>query len=134
MNDRHLHERPSMGILSRFRLRTKLALLLATSTMGMIAIIGINAASLHHHLREGRIDKLKSVVDATIAVAADLERKVAANQITREQELKALGDVIHAHRRVPVSETRPNRAAAETILRPPLHATERLPSGRCLCR
>ena len=98
MNDRHLHERPSMGILSRFRLRTKLALLLATSTMGMIAIIGINAASLHHHLREGRIDKLKSVVDATIAVAADLERKVAANQITREQEMKALGDVIHALR------------------------------------
>ncbi len=58
-----------MQILSRLRLRTKLALLLALSTTAVVAIVVINATTLHHRMLEDRLDKLRAVVSAATTIA-----------------------------------------------------------------
>ena len=87
-----------MNILSRLRLRTKLALLLGLSVLTLVAVIVVAASLVRQRMVEERIDKDRAIVQATIGIAQALEHRVAARQLTREQALSMLRDDIHAMR------------------------------------
>src|ERR1700684_1126035 len=77
-----------MKILSRLRLRTKLALLLALSTTAVVAIAVMSATTLYDRMLEDRLDKLRAVVNATTTIALGLEAQVTAKAISREQAIE----------------------------------------------
>jgi methyl-accepting chemotaxis protein len=87
-----------LNILARLRVRTKLAVLLGMFIFGMVAMVAINAFSVYQRMLDDRVEKLKATVDVTYSVAAALERQVAAKEMTRDQQLARLRDVIHAMR------------------------------------
>jgi len=87
-----------MNILSRLRLRTKLALLLGLFGLGLIASMALGATTLYRSMLDQRIDKLHTAVDMAQSLAAALEKGVAAKSITREQQLAQLRDALHAMR------------------------------------
>jgi methyl-accepting chemotaxis protein len=87
-----------VNILGRLRVRTKLVVLLGTFIFGFIAMVAIDAFSLHQRMIDGRIDKLKAAVDMTMSFAAALDTQVGAQQITRDQALVRLREMAHAVR------------------------------------
>jgi Single Cache domain 2 len=94
----HDRDASSMNILSRLRLRTKLALLLVLSALALVVSIGAAASLLRHRMVDDRVDKLRAVVQSTIAIAQSLEDRALAHVLTREQALALLRDDIHAMR------------------------------------
>jgi methyl-accepting chemotaxis protein len=87
-----------MQILSRFKLRTKLTLLLGLSALAVVVSIGAAASLMQQRMFDDRVDKLRSVVQSTIGIAQSLENRVAAHTLTHEQALGLLRDDIHAMR------------------------------------
>jgi methyl-accepting chemotaxis protein len=87
-----------MNLLSRLKLGTKLTLLLGLSAIAMVAIGGIGATTLHQRMLDDRLDKLQSVVSSTVAIAAALEARVGAQEITRQQALELFHRDIRAIR------------------------------------
>jgi methyl-accepting chemotaxis protein len=85
-------------LLSRLRLRTKLALLLGLSALAVLACVGASSALMHRHMIEGRIEKLRAVVHSAIGFAQALENRVAAGRLTREQALALFRDDLHTMR------------------------------------
>jgi methyl-accepting chemotaxis protein len=88
----------AMNILSRFKLRTKLSLLLGFSALAIVISIGAAAWLMQQRMLHDRIDKLRAVVQSTISIAQSLESRVAAHQLTREQALGLLREDVHALR------------------------------------
>ena len=84
-----------MNILSRFKLRTKLGLLLALS---VAAMLGIGATTLRQRMLDDRLDKFRSEVSSTVALAAALEVRVGAQEITRQQAQDLFHEEIRAIR------------------------------------
>jgi methyl-accepting chemotaxis protein len=87
-----------MHILSRFKLRAKLTMLLGLSALAVVLSIGAAAWLMHDRMFGDRIDKLRAVVQSTISIAKSLESRVAVHQLTREQALALLRDDVHALR------------------------------------
>ena len=87
-----------MHILSRFKLRAKLTLLLGLSAMAVVLSIGAAAWLMQDRMLSDRIDKLRAVVQSTISIAQSLDARVATHQLTREQALALLRDDVHALR------------------------------------
>jgi methyl-accepting chemotaxis protein len=87
-----------MQLLSRFRLRTKLVLLLGLSALALVISIGMAASLMHQRMIDDRIDKLRAVVQSTIGIARVLETQIEAHQLTREQALEHLRTDIHGMR------------------------------------
>jgi methyl-accepting chemotaxis protein len=87
-----------MRILSHLKIRTKLTLLLGMSALAVITSIGAAASIIHQRMFDDRVDKLRAVVQSTIAIAQSLEHRVTAHDLTREQALVLLRDDIHAIR------------------------------------
>jgi methyl-accepting chemotaxis protein len=87
-----------MHILSRFKLRAKLTMLLGLSALAVVLSIGAAAWLMHDRMFGDRIDKLHAVVQSTISIAKSLESRVAVHQLTREQALALLRDDVHALR------------------------------------
>ncbi|HEY1931109.1 MAG TPA: methyl-accepting chemotaxis protein [Acetobacteraceae bacterium] len=87
-----------MKLLGHLRLRTKLTLLLCLSALGLILSIGAGAFQMHQRMLDDRIDKLRAVVQSTVAYAQSLESRVVAHQLTHDQALALLRDDIHAMR------------------------------------
>jgi methyl-accepting chemotaxis protein len=76
-----------MNILSRLRLATKITILLGLSAVAMIAIAVTGATALHQRMLDDRTDKLRAVVGSSVTVAAGLEARVVAHEITRDQAI-----------------------------------------------
>jgi methyl-accepting chemotaxis protein len=87
-----------MHLLRHLRLRTKLTLLLGLSVLALVVSLGVAASLTRQRMFDDRVDKLRSVVQSTMAIALSLDKRVAANQLTREQALTLLRDDIHAIR------------------------------------
>ncbi len=86
-----------MNVLSHFKLRVKLTLLLGLSALAVVLSIGAAAWLMQDRMFNDRIDKLRAVVQSTISIAQSLENRVVA-KFTREQALAMLRDDIHALR------------------------------------
>jgi methyl-accepting chemotaxis protein len=87
-----------MNLLSRLKLRTKLALLLGLSALALVVSIGAAASLMHQRMIDDRVDKLRTVVQSAISIAQSLENRITAKQLTRQQALALLRDDIHAIR------------------------------------
>ncbi len=87
-----------MHLLGRFTIRTKSALLLAMSSLAVIASMGVAAITLHQRMIDDRTDKLTAVVDSTLGIARGLMGEVSAGRITQEQALAQMRVIIHALR------------------------------------
>jgi methyl-accepting chemotaxis protein len=87
-----------MNILSRLRIRTKLALLLGLSALALVVSIGAAASLIRQRMVDDRVDKLRAVVQSTINIAQSLENRVQGHALTHEQALALLRDDIHALR------------------------------------
>ncbi len=87
-----------MNILSRLRLRTKLALLLGLSALGLVASIAAGASLMHQRMLDDRVDKLRAVVQSAMGFAQSLEKQVTVGRITREQALAQFRDDLHTMR------------------------------------
>jgi hypothetical protein len=87
-----------VSFLGRLRVRIKLVLPVGVSLAGMVAMVAIDTVSTHRHLIEVRVDKLQSVVDATVSVGEALQHQVDAKTMTRDEEMARLRDLIHGLR------------------------------------
>jgi methyl-accepting chemotaxis protein len=95
---RDLAQASQMQILSRLRLRTKLALLIGLSALASVVLIAVASSLMHQRMIEDRIDKLRAVVLETRGFAQALEKQVIAQRITREQALAEFRDQLHTVR------------------------------------
>ena len=87
-----------MNLLSRLRLRTKLALLMALSALALVASLGVAASVLRQRMIDDRVDKLRAVVDLTVGLAQSLEGQVADHRLTRAQALDQFRSAGHRMR------------------------------------
>lgn len=87
-----------MHILSRLRLRTKLAILLGLSALAVVASISVASSILHQRMLEDRLEKLHSMSQAASGIAQALQAQVAAHALTQEQALDQLRQAVHAIR------------------------------------
>ncbi|MEJ0019095.1 MAG: methyl-accepting chemotaxis protein [Acetobacteraceae bacterium] len=87
-----------MNILSRLRLRTKLALLLGLFCLGLVASMGLGASTLYTSMLNQRLDKLRATVEMAQSLAGALEKQVSAGKLSRDQQLTQLRDVLHTMR------------------------------------
>ena len=83
-------------MLSRLKLRTKLSLLLCLFAGGLLLNLGIDAWAVRDRMLADRMAKLQATVDMMSGYAATLEQQVSDKRITRDQQLLALREVIHA--------------------------------------
>jgi methyl-accepting chemotaxis protein len=84
-----------MNLLSRLKLRTKLALLLGLSAVAVVVSIGAGGSLMHGRMINDRIDKVRAVVLTAIGFAQSLQGQVDAHQITHEQALATFRDEVH---------------------------------------
>ncbi len=84
-----------MNILSRLRLRAKLALLLVLSTLALVASIGVAASIMHRRMINDRLDKLTAMVQSARGLAQSLEAEVQAHTLTRDAALERMRNDIH---------------------------------------
>ncbi len=84
--------------LSRVRLRTKLGLLLGLSAVGLVAAAGLGAVMLYERMIDDRVEKLRAITDATVAVARSLEAQVTVGRLTQDQAIGQVRELIHAIR------------------------------------
>jgi methyl-accepting chemotaxis protein len=87
-----------MHLLSRLRLRTKLAILTGLSALAVVTSVALASSLMHQRMIEDRIDKLRAVVTEARGIAGFLEAQVATGRITREQALAQFRDQLHAVR------------------------------------
>src|ERR1700685_2318615 len=77
----------AMHVLSRLRLRTKLALLMALSAVAVTVAVIVGASAMHQRMYDDRVDKLRAVVQGVRSFATALETQVAAGKLTQDQAL-----------------------------------------------
>jgi methyl-accepting chemotaxis protein len=87
-----------MPILARFRLRTKLASLTAISILGLVVFGWLAATMVRQRMVDDRVDKLRAVVSIVVGLAQQLEDRVAAGQLSREDAVSQLRDQMHRTR------------------------------------
>lgn len=91
-------QRVPMKILSHLKLRIKLALLLGLSALALIAAIGAAGSLLHQRMVEDRVDKLRAVAQSAMGIARSLDKQIVAHQLTREQAVAQLREILHGMR------------------------------------
>src|SRR4051812_42155 len=89
---------PPMVLLSRLKLRSKLALLLVMATLAVLGSIALGASLLRGRMLEDRIEKIRTVVEMTWTLADALEGQIRAGKLTREQALDQFRSHVHALR------------------------------------
>ena len=71
-----------MSLLSRLRIRTKLASMVALSAVSVCVIIAVSASLSKQRMLEDRIAKLRTAVDLMYGMAQTLQDEVAAGKMT----------------------------------------------------
>jgi methyl-accepting chemotaxis protein len=87
-----------MSFLNRYKISTKLLLLVALSIVSLVAAAGLATSFLYDRMLQDRIQTIKTVVDLAYTHAEGLEREVKAGKITREQAFAEFRRAIYAMR------------------------------------
>ncbi|HUB11579.1 MAG TPA: cache domain-containing protein [Acetobacteraceae bacterium] len=85
-------------MLSRLRLRTKLALLMGLSALALVASLGVAAQIIHQYMLDDRIDKLRAVTHTALGMAQSLQDAVTEHRLTQAQALEQFRAAVHAIR------------------------------------
>jgi methyl-accepting chemotaxis protein len=83
-----------MNILSHLKLRTKLTLLLGLFTLALIMVVGGAGSVLRQRMFDDRVDKLRAISEQAISIAAEIERREQASDLSREQAIRQFRDTI----------------------------------------
>jgi methyl-accepting chemotaxis protein len=89
------HDLEPKTMLSRLRLRTKLVLLLGLSALAVVVSVAFGALTARDRMSDDRVDKLRAIVQSTVAIARGLETQVTAKTLTHEQAVERLRETIH---------------------------------------
>jgi methyl-accepting chemotaxis protein len=84
-----------MMLLSRLKLRSKLALLLGMAALAVVGSTAAGGTMLYDRMFDDRIEKLRTAVDVAVSLAKGLETEVQAGKLTHEQAWQAFGSEIH---------------------------------------
>jgi hypothetical protein len=76
-------------LLHRLKLPLKLGLLLLLSTIAAVAIGAIGTGTLHQRMLDDRTDKMRAIVDSTVAIARGLDARVERHELTLDQAMEA---------------------------------------------
>jgi len=74
-----------MSLLSRFKIRTKLASMVVLAALTVLAIVGIAAWLSRARMLEDRIVQMHTAVDLVYGLAETLQKEVAAGQMTVDE-------------------------------------------------
>ena len=74
-----------MSLLSRFKIRTKLASMVVLAALTVLAIVGISAWLSRARMLEDRIVQMHTAVDLVYGLAETLHKEVAAGQMTVDE-------------------------------------------------
>jgi methyl-accepting chemotaxis protein len=73
-----------MTLLSRFRLRTKIAAMVLIAVATTCAVLAVSASLTKSRMLEDRVNQLRGSVDMAIGLAETLQEDVAAGKLTQE--------------------------------------------------
>ncbi len=71
-----------MNLLSRWKIRTKLASMVALSALAVCAIIALTASLSEKRMLADRVNQLRTAVDLMVGMAETLQDEVAAGKMT----------------------------------------------------
>src|ERR1700759_1325044 len=71
-----------MSLLSRFKVRSKLASMVALAALSVCAIIAFSASLSRTRMMEDRIGQMRTAVDMLVGMAQTLQNDVAAGRLT----------------------------------------------------
>ena len=83
-----------MSLLSRIRLRTKLALLVGLSALALLASIGAAGSIIHGRMYDDRVDKLQALAEQAVSIAGDIEKQAQASGLSRAQTIERFRNAI----------------------------------------
>jgi methyl-accepting chemotaxis protein len=75
-------------------LAIRISVIAATAFIALIAIATLAMVEQYHEMRAARINKLRAVTEMALSMAANLEKKVEAGEMTRDQALRAFRDAV----------------------------------------
>lgn len=76
------------------RLAIRLSVIAAGAFLALLAVSAMAMLGQYHEMREARIAKLRAVTEMALSVAASLEKKVEAGQMTREEAIRQFRDIV----------------------------------------
>jgi methyl-accepting chemotaxis protein len=85
-----------MAFLSRLKIRAKLAILVAISTLSLVAATILAASLIHQRMLDDRLDKMRAVVETALGLAQALEDQVKAGKMTRDEAFMRYREELHA--------------------------------------
>jgi methyl-accepting chemotaxis protein len=85
-----------MNVLSRLKIRWKLAILVAISALSLVAGLMLAASFLHQRMMDDRLDKMAAVVETALGLAQALDKDVKAGKLTEEEAFARYADQLHA--------------------------------------
>src|SRR3954452_19638670 len=71
-----------MSLLSRFKIRTKLASMVALAAVSVCAIIAFSASLSRGRMLEDRVGQMRTAVDMLVGMAQTLQADVVAGRLT----------------------------------------------------
>jgi FixJ family two-component response regulator len=89
-----------MSLLSRLKIRTKLASMVALSALTVCTIIAVSASLSERRMVEDRVAQLRTAVDMMVGMAQTLQDEVAAGKMTKEvaRDLTISPKTVEVHR------------------------------------
>ena len=71
-----------MNLLSRLKIRTKLASMVALTALSVCAIVALSASLSQHRMFEDRVAQMRAAVDMLLGLAQSLQDEVTAGKMT----------------------------------------------------
>ncbi|MGC8525003.1 MAG: methyl-accepting chemotaxis protein [Acidibrevibacterium sp.] len=84
----------SLASLRQPRLSLRQLMIVAASLVSLAIIAGLAMVEQYHDMLDAKIAKLRAVTEEALSVAAVLEKKVEAGQLTREEAIKQFRDTV----------------------------------------
>lgn len=87
-----------MSFLNRLSIKTKLYLIVGLSAASLALAIGLAADSMRARLVEERVAKLRSIDEVAVGLAASLEQRAAAGEISHAEAIDRFRKDLHEMR------------------------------------
>ena len=87
-----------MSFLNRLSIKTKLYLIVGLSAASLALAIGLAADSMRARLVEERVAKLRSIDEVAVGLAASLEQRAAAGEISHGEAIDRFRKDLHEMR------------------------------------
>jgi methyl-accepting chemotaxis protein len=75
-------------------LALRLQLIVATSLLSLLILGGFAVQESYNLMWNARVDKMRAITEEAVSMANDLQRRVQAGSLTREQAMRQFGDAI----------------------------------------